>query len=91
MDGVVWGLSDLGGDSGFRLTLYLSGWGGLGWNRVRLCSVVFGELGNLTEMADGKDGTASASNMHNVLRRIVGLFVRFDVSHARAIASALIR
>ena len=53
--------------------------------------VLFGELGNLTGMSDGKDGTVSASNMHNVLRRIVGLFVRFDVSHARAIAPTLIR
>ena len=60
-------------------------------SKVESRSVVFGELGNLTELADGKDGTVSASNMHNALRRIVSLFVRFDVSHARAIASALIR
>ena len=53
--------------------------------------VLFGELGNLTEMADGKDGTASASNMHNVLRRIVGIFVRFEVSHARVIAPTRIQ
>ena len=48
--------------------------------------VLFGELGNLTELGDGKDGTVSASNMHNVLRRIFGLFVCFDVSRARVIA-----
>ena len=53
--------------------------------------VLFGELGNLTEMADGKDGTVSASNMHNVLRRIVSLFVHFDVSHTRVIAPTWIR
>ena len=87
MDGVVREFLICAVSSGFRLALYLAGVD----SGLESRSVVCGELGNLTEMADGKDGTASASNMHNVLRRIVSLFVRFDVSHARAIAPTPIR